>query len=58
VLFDHFNAEGLRYALSKLIQLYAQDKTWKQIRRQGMACEFSWDAAARQYVLLYQRLLA
>lgn len=58
VVFDHFNAEGLRYALSKVIQLYAQDKTWKQIRRQGMACEFSWDAAARQYVLLYQRLLA
>jgi len=57
VVFEHFNAEGLSYALRQFIQLYQQEQLWKQVRRQGMACEFSWAVAASQYVKLYQRLL-
>ena len=43
-------AEALRQACSA----YAQPALWRRLMRRGMAQNFSWDAAAQQYMALYR----
>jgi starch synthase len=44
--------------ISRACQLYREDpKAWLRIQRRGMAQDFGWDAAAREYLELYGHLL-
>lgn len=62
------NGNGFKFAeyssaalLDKLRQArqYYQNKTeWNRIIRNGMACDFSWDASAKKYEDLYQKAVS
>ncbi len=56
VVFDHFDARGLTWALSYALKLYRNRPAWLQLVRNGMAADFSWERQARQYVALYSRM--
>ncbi|MBX5461871.1 MAG: glycogen synthase, partial [Steroidobacteraceae bacterium] len=56
VVFEHFNAEALKWALNTALDLYAQPAHWQRMIRNGMAHDFSWEHQGRLYVELYERL--
>lgn len=47
---------GLSDAITRAIRLYRNQPVWQQIRRSGMAADFSWDQSGRDYAALYRRL--
>ena len=54
--FDEATPEGQLAALQRATQLYGDRASWRRVRAQAMARDFSWDAAARRYVALYREL--
>jgi len=43
-------------ALTRAVELYGQAETWRQLQRNGMACDFSWETSGRAYAELYRSL--
>lgn len=58
IVFDHFNAEGLRWAIEAALGLYRDAGAWRQLQANGMAKRFSWDVQGKLYEELYRRLSA
>ena len=50
-------AKESEQAVMRALQLYRQDDAWRALVRRGMAQDFSWDHAARDYMALYRDLL-
>jgi len=57
VIFDHFSAEGMHWAMKAALDLYKDSTVWEQIMRNGMKADYSWDRQGALYVELYRRLL-
>jgi starch synthase len=55
--FDDGTPEALLGAAERAIELYGDPPSWRQVMRQAMSRDFSWDAAARQYLALYRDLV-
>jgi starch synthase len=55
-LFGEPTAPALRGAIDRALAAYRDPPTWRALQRTGMARDFSWDAAAREYVRLYESL--
>jgi len=55
-VFEHYTAEGLRWALDTALDTYEDRPTWERLMLNGMAKDFSWDVQGREYVELYRRL--
>jgi starch synthase len=49
-------AEALWEAMEAARGLFSDQDAWRALQRRGMASDFSWDAAAANYVRLYRRL--
>jgi starch synthase len=56
-LFEDESPVALLAAIERAIELYREPKQWRQLQRAGMAMDFSWGAAARQYAEVYAGLL-
>jgi starch synthase len=56
IVFDDFNSEAMSWALDTALDLYEQPEVWREIMRQGMAENFSWERQGALYVQLYRRL--
>lgn len=56
-VFDHSTAEALLGALRRAVETYRQPPLWRQLVRNGMADDFSWEASAREYVALYRKAI-
>jgi len=54
--FDAETPDGLLAALHRAIELYGDHAAWARVVRQAMTRDFSWEAAAREYVALYREL--
>lgn len=48
------NAQALTQAVARAIAAYRQPSVWRQMMLRGMAQDFSWQAAANQYLALYK----
>jgi starch synthase len=57
IVFRDYTAEGLRWALSHALDLYADRRTWLRLVRNGMAQDFSWERQGQRYVDLFRSLL-
>jgi starch synthase len=55
-VFEHFTADGLRWALRLALQVYEDPKAWRRLQLNGMGVDFSWQASARQYEELYRTI--
>ncbi|MET1754433.1 glycogen synthase GlgA [Novosphingobium sp. RD2P27] len=51
------SVEGLSTALMRAIALYDQPNEWARLQRNGMACDFSWQASGKAYAELYRSLV-
>jgi starch synthase len=54
--FDEESVPALEAVMARAADLYRQQVLWRQMMRQAMTRDFSWDAAARQYLMLYQKM--
>jgi len=54
-VFDAANAPSLATAIERATAAYATPAVWNKLVARAMQQEFSWDAAARQYLELYAR---
>nr|WP_315245894.1 glycogen synthase GlgA [uncultured Albidiferax sp.] len=55
-MFGPANKEALALAVHRAVQAFGQPTVWAQLQQRGMAQNFSWAAAATQYLALYQTL--
>ncbi len=55
--FDEESAAGLLAAAGRALVLYGKQADWRRMIRRAMTRDFSWDAAARQYLALYRELV-
>jgi starch synthase len=56
--FDDETPAALFAAISRASGLMREPRIWQRMMRQAMTRDFSWEAAARQYLALYRRLCA
>lgn len=48
--------DALVDAIERCARTWRAPHAWRALQRNGMACDFGWDAAAREYAALYSRL--
>jgi starch synthase len=58
IVFDHFNADGLTWAIEAALALYRDRAAWRTLIENGMAKNYSWDVQGKLYEELYRRLTA
>lgn len=56
ILFRDYDETGLSWAINTAIDLYKDRPLWKEIMRNGMAMDFSWQQQGEQYVKLFRQL--
>jgi starch synthase len=56
IVFNDFDAGGVRWAIHAALDFYKDRDAWLQIMRNGMAQDFSWARQAQQYVEMYEGL--
>ncbi len=54
--FDDDGPQGLLSAAARATALFRQPQIWRRMMRRAMTRDFSWDAAARQYLAVYHEL--
>ncbi|MBE1236426.1 glycogen synthase GlgA [Phaeovibrio sulfidiphilus] len=57
IVFDHALTDALEWAIDQAISLYSDKSRLHDIRKRGMACDFSWDASAKDYIRIYESLV-
>ena len=57
VQFTGVQYQTLAAAITRTIALYHDRAVWKQVQKNGMACDFSWGTSGKAYAALYHRLL-
>jgi starch synthase len=58
ILFDHFDAPAMRWAMGYALDTYRDRGNWLQLVRNAMSQDFSWEQQGRLYEELYEALLA
>ena len=56
VVFNDFDAGGLRWALQTALQWYGRPGVWRRLVQNGMQQDFSWDSRIGEYEALYEGL--
>jgi len=56
-LWDAFEADAMLDAVRRAASAYRRPELWSALVRNGMTEDFSWDASAREYALLYKKVL-
>jgi starch synthase len=57
IVFEHFDAPALRWALDTTLALYARKDHWRRLVANGMAEDFSWTRQGALYIDQYRRLV-
>jgi starch synthase len=55
--FEDESPDGLLAAIQRAIELYGDRASWQRVLRRAMTRDFSWTAAAREYAVLYRKLV-
>ncbi|MCB2077779.1 MAG: glycosyltransferase, partial [Novosphingobium sp.] len=58
IQFNEVSYPALADAIGRTVALHAQPKAWRQLQRNAMACDFSWESSGKAYADLYASLLA
>jgi starch synthase len=58
IQFAPVNEESMLQALRRAMHLYADQKVWTQLQKQGMKSDVSWEKSAERYVALYSSLVS
>ena len=55
-VFDHYTRAGLAWALGAALDTWRRPAAWRQLMRNGMAQDFSWERQIQRYLALYVSL--
>jgi starch synthase len=55
--FNEYSSEALLGCIHDALAAYARPKDWQALAKTGMGRDFSWNSSARQYSVLYNKLL-
>lgn len=55
-VFSRYDPDELLQTMRRAAALYQNKEAWTKLMKNGMACDFSWEASAREYVALYGRV--
>jgi len=55
--FVDYKAEGFFDSIKKALALYKHRELWTNLVKKVMALDFSWEASAREYLKLYNRII-
>jgi starch synthase len=58
VVFNDFDAGGLRWAITTALEWYSWPSVWRRLVQNGMAQDFGWEVSAARYEALYDQLSA
>jgi len=58
VVFNDYDAEGVRWALGTAVDWFGQPDLWRQLMANGMRADFSWETQGAKYEALYASLAA
>ena len=56
ILFRDYDEAGLTWAIDTALELYRDRPLWKEIIRNGMAMDFSWQKQGARYVEIFREL--
>ncbi len=56
VVFNDYDAGGLRWALETALEWFSWPSVWRRLQLNGMQQDFSWESQGREYEQLYARL--
>jgi starch synthase len=54
--FTEYNGEALLLTVKEALQAYRDQTSWQVLMRNGMGKDFSWNASAREYGKIYERV--
>ena len=54
--FSAYSSAALVAAVKGALAAYTQKQAWRKIIANAMACDFSWDRSAKEYLTLYRKL--
>ena len=57
IVFEHFTAEGVRWALRTALSVFREPNLWRRLVLNGMAEDFSFKRQAATYLAIYRQLL-
>ncbi|OEF96293.1 glycogen synthase GlgA [Desulfuribacillus alkaliarsenatis] len=55
--FINYNAHDMLYTIQRAVSLYQDKKHWNKLIKNAMDSDFSWEAAAKEYLNLYSELI-
>ena len=55
--FTDYNGEALLLTIKEALRAYRDKTSWQTLMRNGMARDFSWNASAKEYVRVYERVV-
>jgi starch synthase len=56
IQFSPVTTDGMLQAIRRALHLYADQKVWTQLQKQGMKSDVSWEKSAERYAALYSSL--
>jgi len=54
--FSDYNGEALLLTIRQALSAFRDQHAWQQLMRNGMAKDFSWNASAKEYVRVYDKV--
>src|SRR5438270_1295818 len=54
--FSEYSGEALLLTIRQALQAYRDQASWQTLMRNGMNKDFSWNASAKEYVRIYERV--
>jgi glycogen synthase len=54
--FTDYNGEALLLTVKEALKAFRDQSSWQQLMRNGMTKDFSWNASAREYIRVYERV--
>jgi starch synthase len=55
--FREYKSSSLLEAIKRALQVYQNRAVWEKLMARGMAEDFSWEQAAREYLRVYEQSL-
>ncbi|KGX91557.1 glycogen synthase [Pontibacillus halophilus JSM 076056 = DSM 19796] len=55
--FTNFNAHDMLYTIRRALQIYEDQAQWKDLVKNVLTSQYSWENSAKQYMDLYQSML-
>jgi len=55
--FKNYSAQEMMSCIKSALTLYEDKKSWRQLMKNAMAQDFSWEHSGKEYIALYKKLM-